>query len=85
MRLSVPLPLEHDSARAKGLDEQPLPRLDSETLGFRAASESFAPFRNLDHRVLTVGDMPLFGRNRGRHMPSAWIQDGRLAAGVVFA
>lgn len=32
-------------ARGEGFDEQPMPGLDSEALDFRAASESFAPFR----------------------------------------
>ena len=63
-------------ARGEGFDEQPMPGLDSEALDFRAASESFAPFRTLarrdletlrlvtDHqgrKVPTVGGMILFG------------------------
>src|SRR3990172_8113924 len=81
-------------ARGEGFDEQPMPGLDSEGLDFRAASESFAPVRKLarreletlrlitDHqgrKVPTVGGMILFGKERGRHFPDAWIQAGRFA------
>jgi predicted HTH transcriptional regulator len=80
--------------RGEGFDEQPMPGLDSEALDFRAASESFAPFRKLarrdletlrlvtEHqgrRVPTVGGMILFGKERERHFPDAWIQAGRFA------
>ena len=80
-------------ARGEGFDEQPMPGLDSEALDFRAASESFAAFRKLarrdletlrlltDHqgrKVPTVGGMILFGKNRERHFPDAWIQAGRF-------
>lgn len=80
--------------RGAGFDEQPLPGLDSEALDFRVASESFAPVRSLarrdleslrlvtDHqgrKVPTVGGMILFGRERERHFPDAWIQAGRFA------
>ncbi len=34
-------------SRGEGFDEQPLPALSSEAIDFRAASESFAPFRSL--------------------------------------
>lgn len=34
-------------ARGEAFDEQPMPGLGSEALGFRAASESFAPVRRL--------------------------------------
>ncbi|MGH7309595.1 MAG: RNA-binding domain-containing protein [Candidatus Rokuibacteriota bacterium] len=81
-------------ARGEGFDEQPMPGLDSEALDFRAASESFAAFRKLarrdletlrlltDHqgrKVPTVGGMILFGQDRERHFPDAWIQAGRFA------
>ncbi|MHB2024523.1 MAG: hypothetical protein ACYCO3_14550 [Mycobacteriales bacterium] len=71
-----------------------MPRLHSEALDFRAASESFAAVRKLrradletlhlvtDHpgrTVPTVGGVLLFGRDRGRHFPDAWIQAGRFA------
>jgi predicted HTH transcriptional regulator len=70
-----------------------MPGLDSEALDFRAASESFAPFRRLAWRDLetlrlvgihqgrkvpTVGGMLLFGKDRERHFPDAWIQAGRF-------
>ena len=75
-------------------DEQPMPELDSEALDFRAASESFAPVRKLKRadleslrlisahqgrKVPTVGGMLLFGKNRERHFPDAWVQAGRFA------
>lgn len=81
-------------SRGEGFDEQPMPDLDSEVLDFRAASESFAPHRKLmrrdletlrlvtDHqgrKVPTVGGMILFGNDRERHFPDAWIQAGRFA------
>jgi predicted HTH transcriptional regulator len=80
-------------ARGEGFDEQPLPGLDSEALDFPAASESFAPVRKLarrdletlrlltDHqgrKVPTAGGMILFGKDRERHFPDAWIQAGRF-------
>jgi predicted HTH transcriptional regulator len=80
-------------ARGEAFDEQPMPGLDSEALDFRAASESFAPVRKLARRDLetlrlvtthqgrmvpTVGGMLLFGRDRERHFPDAWIQAGRF-------
>jgi predicted HTH transcriptional regulator len=70
-----------------------MPGLESEGLDFRAASESFAPVRKLarrdletlrlvtDHRgrkVPTVGGLLLFGQDRERHFPDAWIQAGRF-------
>lgn len=80
-------------ARGESFDEQPMPELDSEALDFRAASESFAPVRDLtptdlqtlrlvtEHqgrKVPTVGGVLLFGRDRERHFPDAWIQAGRF-------
>lgn len=80
-------------ARGEAFDEQPMPGLDSEALDFRAASELFASVRRLarrdletlrlltDHqerKVPTVGGMLLFGRDRERHFPDAWIQAGRF-------
>ncbi|MGH7402433.1 MAG: ATP-binding protein, partial [Candidatus Rokuibacteriota bacterium] len=81
-------------ARGEGFDEQLMPGLDSEALDFRAASESFAAVRKLarrdmetlrlvaDHqnkKVPTMGGMILFGMDRARHFPDAWIQAGRFA------
>jgi len=80
-------------ARGETYDEQPMPELDSEALDFRAASESFAPIRTLrrtdletlrlvtayqGRRVPTVGGMLLFGKDRERYFPDAWIQAGRF-------
>jgi ATP-dependent DNA helicase RecG len=80
--------------RGEGFDEQPMPELDSEALDFRAASESFRDVRKLTRRDLetlrfvtkhqgrvvpTVGGMLLFGIDRERHFPDAWIQAGRFA------
>jgi predicted HTH transcriptional regulator len=81
------------SARGETYDEQPMLDLDSEALDFRAASESFKPTRTLRNRDLeslrllttyqgytvpTVGGVLLFGRDRERHFPDAWIQAGRF-------
>ncbi|MBN2553129.1 MAG: putative DNA binding domain-containing protein [Spirochaetales bacterium] len=83
----------HRFSQGEALDEQPMPHLDSEALDFRAASESFATVRKLtrsdletlrllaDHqgrKVPTVGGILLFGRERDRHFPDAWIQAGRF-------
>ena len=80
-------------SRGETFDEQAMPEFDSEVLDFRAASESFAPVRKLrrgdletlrlltDHqgrKVPTVGGLLLFGRDRERHFPDAWIQAGRF-------
>ena len=82
------------AARGESFDEQPMPDLDSEALDFRAASESFTPIRPLRKRDLdtlrlltdyqgrkvpTVGGVLLFGLERQRHFPDAWIQVGRFA------
>ena len=81
------------AARGESFDEQPLPDLNSEAIDFRAASESFAPVRAIDKRHLetlrittrhqgrivpTVGGLVLFGKDRDRHFPDAWIQAGRF-------
>jgi ATP-dependent DNA helicase RecG len=70
-----------------------MPELDSEALDFRAASELFAPPRNLRKsnlhtlRLLTtyqgrkvppVGGVLLFGCEREPYFPDAWIQAGRF-------
>ncbi len=80
-------------ARGEAFDEQPMPGLNSEAIDFRAASESFAAVRKLARRDLqtlrlvtrhqgrqvpTVGGMILFGADRERHFPDAWIQAGRF-------
>lgn len=82
--------------RNESFDEQPLPELDSEAIDFRAASESFAELRRLRKRDLetlrittrhqgrevpTVGGVLLFGRDRLRLFPDAWIQAGLFLGG----
>ncbi len=80
-------------ARGEAYDEQTMPEFDSEALDFRIASESFAPVRRLGRadletlrlvakhqgrKVPTVGGMLLFGKQRERLFPDAWIQAGRF-------
>jgi len=80
-------------AGGEAFDEQPIPDLDSEAIDFRAASELFRPVRRLrradletlrlvtsyqGRKVPTVGGMLLFGRERERLFPDAWIQAGRF-------
>jgi ATP-dependent DNA helicase RecG len=80
-------------AGGEAFDEQPMPELGSEALDFRAASESFAAIRRLrqsdletlrlvtpyqGHTVPTIGGMLLFGKERQRFFPDAWIQAGRF-------
>lgn len=80
-------------ARGEAYDEQAMPELDSEALDFRVASESFAPVRKLKRADLetlrlavkhqgrivpTIGGMLLFGKERERFFPDAWIQAGRF-------
>jgi predicted HTH transcriptional regulator len=70
-----------------------MPELDSETIDFAAASESFATIRKLKRsdletlrlllphqgrKVPSVGGVLLFGRNCLDHFPDAWIQAGRF-------
>lgn len=50
--------------RGEGFDEQPLPALGSEAIDFRAASESFAPFRARRRRDLEACHWDL-GRFQG--------------------
>ena len=80
-------------ARGETFDEQAMPECDSEAIDFRAASESFASVRKLKRadldtlrllikyqgrKVPTVGGMLLFGRERDRYFPDAWVQAGRF-------
>lgn len=79
--------------RGETFDERPMPELDSEAIDFRAASESFAPVRKLRRKDLetlrlvtthqgrqvpTVGGILLFGSDRLKNFPDAWIQVGRF-------
>ena len=78
----------------KSFDELPMRVLNSEAVDFRAASECFEPARRLKRRDLetlrlittvhgkscpTIGGILLFGRDRLRYFPDAWIQAGRFA------
>ncbi len=78
-------------AQGQCFDEQPMPELNSEAIDFRAASESLATSRRLERRDLlslglvaryqgrlvpTVGGVLLFGQERLRLFPDAWIQAG---------
>jgi len=80
-------------ARGQAFDEQPMTELDSEAVDFRAASESFESIRALrrgdletlrlitvhqGRKVPTVGGMLLFGKERERYFPDAWMQAGRF-------
>jgi predicted HTH transcriptional regulator len=80
-------------ASGDSYDEEPLPDLDSEAIDFRAASELFASKRKLKkadldtlrivtkhqgRKVPTVGGLLLFGKERERRFPDAWIQAGRF-------
>ncbi len=74
-------------------DRQPLPKLNSEALDFRVTSELFSPHKKLTQRDLesldllvshqekkvpTIGGMILFGKDRLKYFPDAWIQVGRF-------
>lgn len=80
-------------ARGEAFDERPMPGLNSEAIDFRAASEFFAEVRRLGKKDLdtlhlvtehqgrhvpTTGGILLFGPDRLRHFPDAWIQVGRF-------
>ena len=80
-------------AQGESYDEQAMPELNSEEVDFRASSELFAPVRILKRsdletlrlitmhqgrKVPTVGGLLLFGKDRERYFPDAWIQAGRF-------
>lgn len=80
-------------SRGEVFDEEPVADLDSEALDFRAASESFEGVRTIKRADLetlrlltrhqgrlvpTIGGVLLFGKDRGRRFPDAWIQAGRF-------
>lgn len=82
--------------QSRSFDEEPYPEANSEDIDFRAASESFADLRKLRRadlqtlRILTsyqggvvptVGGLILFGKDRLRFFPDAWIRVG-LFGGV---
>ena len=82
------------SVLATSFDEEPLPKLSSEALDFRVASELFAERRAMGpremeslgalarvqrRRVPTVGGLLLFGKDPVSTFPDAWLQCGRFA------
>lgn len=82
------------SVLPKGYDEEPMPDLSSEDIDFRVASELFESIRKLSKKDLlnlnlmtsyqgntvpTVGGILLFGGERLKYFPDAWIQVGRFA------
>jgi ATP-dependent DNA helicase RecG len=77
--------------RGRSFDEEPLPELNSEALDFRVASECFKPVRRLTRQSLrslqlttshqggevpTVGGLLLFGVDRLKHFPEAFLRAG---------
>ncbi len=79
--------------RSESYDEQPMTELSSEEIDFKVASELFSEYRELKksdletlklitkyqaRNVPTVGGLILFGKNRGKYFPDAWIQAGRF-------
>lgn len=79
--------------RNETFDEQPLAKLNSEEIDFRAASEQFNKVKQLTQKDLetleilidyqgkkvpTVAGIILFGKNRAKFFPDAWIQAGRF-------
>ncbi len=81
------------TVRSTGFDEEAMPELNSEALDFRVASESFAQIRKLKRadlvnlnlltshqgrKVPTIGGILLFGKDREKHFPDAWIHVGRF-------
>lgn len=74
-------------------DEQAFPILNSEAIDFRVASELFSPIRKFKptdleslnmvstyqkRKVPTIGGVILFGLEREKYFPDAWIQVGRF-------
>lgn len=81
-------------ARSQTFDEQPMIDLDSEAIDFRVASEQFSETRKLrksdletldilknyqDRLVPSIGGFLLFGHEREKYFPDAWIQAGRFS------
>lgn len=77
--------------RDESFDEMPIPDLKSKDIDFQAASDAFIGVRKLrpkdlqtlrlathyhGREVPTVGGLLLFGKDRERHFPDAWIQVG---------
>ena len=79
---------------SESFDEQPFPKLSSEDIDFRVASELFSEVCKLKsrdlktlsivtkyqgHLVPTIGGVILFGIHRNKYFPDSWIQVGRFA------
>jgi len=79
--------------RNESFDQQPLLELSSEAINFDAASEQLSHIRKLEptdletlelvtmhqgQKVPTVAGMLLFGQQREKYFPDAWIQAGRF-------
>ncbi len=79
--------------RSESYDEQPMPELNSEAIDFRVTSELFSEYRKLKKSDLetlkliikyqgrdvpTIGGIILFGKDREKYFPDAWIQAGRF-------
>lgn len=79
--------------RNESFDEQPMSELSSEVIDFKAASEQLNHIRKLSRKDLetleiitydqgkkipTVGGVILFGKEREKYFPDAWIQAGRF-------
>jgi ATP-dependent DNA helicase RecG len=80
-------------SRGESFDMQPILESSSDAIDFKAASELFAKYRELKkadletlHLVIryqgrivpTVGGMLLFGKEREKYFPDAWVQVGRF-------
>jgi ATP-dependent DNA helicase RecG len=80
-------------SRSESYDQHPMIELNSEVIDFRAASELFSEFKKLKKSDLetlrliikyqgrdvpTVAGIILFGKDRERYFPDAWIQAGRF-------
>src|SRR5205085_10787882 len=78
---------------SEAYDEEPMTELNSEAIDFRVASELFSDYRNLKKSDLetlklitkyqgrdvpTIGGIILFGKDREKYFPDAWIQAGRF-------
>ncbi|NLN38592.1 MAG: AAA family ATPase, partial [Smithella sp.] len=81
------------SVEGVSFDEMPMPELSPVDLDIEAAQEIFGAIRGLDEQTLltlkllarhqhqlvpTKGAVLLFGKERTRHFPDAWIQCGRF-------
>ena len=80
-------------SQQESFDEQAYPELNSEAIDFRVASELFTPINKLKpsdletlhlitkyqgRKVPTIGGIILFGKERSKYFPDAWIQVGRF-------